>query len=397
MSDDGSETAEQVAVTDLSNPEVVTKYKTAADISNKAMAAVIELAKDGAKVYDLCKAGDALINKEVANIYKGKQVEKGVAFPTCVSVNSIVGHFSPNVEDTTTLKDGDVVKIDLGCHIDGYIATQASTVVVQAGTEPIKGRAADAIAAARTAFDAAVRLIRPGKKISDVAGPLQKIAEAYGCNMVEGVMSHEVKQYVIDSSKCILNKPSPENKVEDAEFEENEVYAIDIVVSTGEGKPKVLDEKETTVYKRAIEVAYQLKIQASRAVFSVVNSKFATMPFTMRALLDEAATSKTDLRASQLKLGLIECLNHGLLHPYPVLHEKSGELVTQIKGTVLLMPNGSSIVTTAVRQPVESEKKVEDADILALLATPVSAKSAKKKKNKDKKDAAPAAVEAPAA
>ena len=127
----------------------------------------------------------------------------------------------------------------MGCHIDGFIATQASTVVVQASAEPIKGRAADAIAAARTAFDAAVRLIRPGKKISDVAGPLQKIAEAYGCNMVEGVMSHEVKQWVIDSSKCILNKPSPENKVEDAEFEENEVYAIDIVVSTGEGKPKV--------------------------------------------------------------------------------------------------------------------------------------------------------------
>ncbi len=101
------------------------------------------------------------------------------------------------------------------------------------------GRAADVIAAARTAFDAAVRLIRPGKRIADVAGPLQKVAEAYGCNMVEGVMSHEMKQFVIDGSKCILNKPTPEQKVEDAEFEENEVYAIDIVVSTGEGKPRV--------------------------------------------------------------------------------------------------------------------------------------------------------------
>lgn len=52
-------------------------------------------------------------------------------------------------------------------------------------------------------------------------------------------MSHEMKQFVIDGNKCVLNKPTPEAKVEDTEFEENEVYAIDIVVSTGEGKPKV--------------------------------------------------------------------------------------------------------------------------------------------------------------
>ncbi|KAG2432330.1 hypothetical protein HYH02_013050 [Chlamydomonas schloesseri] len=379
MSDDGSIEHQEP---NLSVPEVVTKYKAAADICNRALLAVIEAAKDGAKVVDLCRLGDQFINKECANIYKGKEIEKGVAFPTCVSANSIVGHFSPNSEDATALKNGDVVKIDMGCHIDGFIATQATTIVV--GDAAISGKAADVIAAARTAFDAAVRLIRPGKHIADVSAPLQKVAESFGCNLVEGVMSHEMKQFVIDGSKCILNKPTPDQKVEDAEFEENEVYAVDIVVSSGEGKPRVLDEKETTVYKRALEVAYQLKMQASRAVFSLVNSAFATMPFTLRALLDEAAAQKTELKASQLKLGLVECLNHGLLHPYPVLHEKPGEVVAQIKGTVLLMPNGSSIITSAPRQPVTTEKKVEDKEILDLLATPISAKSAKKKKNKDK-------------
>ena len=88
----------------------------------------------------------------------------------------------------------------------------------------------------------------------------QTIAEAYGCNVVEGVMTHQMKQFVIDGNKCVLNKPNPETKVEDGEFEENEVYAIDIVLSTGEGKPKVQDEKATTVYKRALDVEYQLKV-----------------------------------------------------------------------------------------------------------------------------------------
>ena len=123
---------------------------------------------------------------------------------------------------------------DLGCHIDGFIASLAQTVVVQATFDtPIKGRTADVILAARTAYDAAVRLIRPGKRVADVAPVLQKIVEAYGCTLVEGVMSHQMKQFVIDGNKCVLNKPTPEHKVEDGEFEENEVYAVDIVVSSG--------------------------------------------------------------------------------------------------------------------------------------------------------------------
>lgn len=80
-----------------------------------------------------------------------------------------------------------------------------------------------------------------------VAPTLQKIVEAYGCNLVEGVFSHEMKQFVIDGNKCVLNKPTPEAKVAEDTFEENEVYAVDIVVSTGEGKTRLMDEKETTV------------------------------------------------------------------------------------------------------------------------------------------------------
>ena len=80
-----------------------------------------------------------------------------------------------------------------------------------------------------------------------VAPVLQSIVEAYDCNLVEGVFTHEIKQFVIDGNKCVLNKPSPEAKVAEGTFEENEVYAVDIVVSTGEGKTRIIDEKETTV------------------------------------------------------------------------------------------------------------------------------------------------------
>lgn len=369
---------------DLSDDKVVTKYKAAAEICNKAIAAVVAAAKDGAKIVDLCRAGDDVITKECANIFKGKQIEKGVAFPTCVSPNAVVGHFSPLGDNPATIKNGDLVKIDLGCHIDGFIATQATTILL--GADTVTGREADLLEAARTAFNAALRLIKPGKRIADVAPKLAACVEPFGVNLVEGVMSHQMKQFIIDGNKAVLNRPSPEQRVEDGEFEPNEVYAVDIVVSTGEGKPRMLDEKETTVYKRALDVAYSLKMKASRAAFSEINRRFPTMPFTVRAIADgdgheASADAKQELSGGQLKLGLVECLTHGLLHPYPVLHEKQGELVAQIKGTVLLMPNGSDKVTSAPEQPAQSDKKVEDPELLALLASSLKprAKSGKKK------------------
>ena len=65
-----------------------------------------------------------------------------------------------------------------------------------------------------------------------VSKTLQQIAEAYGTSLVEGVLSHQLKQFVIDGNKCVLNKPTPEHRAEDGEFEENEVWGIDILVST---------------------------------------------------------------------------------------------------------------------------------------------------------------------
>jgi methionine aminopeptidase len=106
-----------------------------------------------------------------------------------------------------------------------------------------------------------MRMMKPGMKASDIAPILEKIGAAYDVKPVEGVLSHQMKRFVIDGNKVILNKPSPECKVEEAVFQENEVYALDIAYSTGEGKPKVIDEKETNVYKRALDKEYHLKMK----------------------------------------------------------------------------------------------------------------------------------------
>ncbi|KAH1155337.1 hypothetical protein GYH30_050592 [Glycine max] len=310
MSDDEREEKEL----DLSSAEVVTKYKTAAEIVNKALKLVISECKPKAKIVDICEKGDSYIREQTGNVYKNvkRKIERGVAFPTCLSVNNVVCHFSPLASDEAVLEEGDILKIDMACHIDGFIAVVAHTHVLQEG--PVTGRAADVIAAANTAAEVALRLVRPGKKNKDVSDAIQKVAAAYDCKIVEGVLSHQMKQFVIDGNKVVLSLSNPDTRVDEAEFEENEVYAIDIVTSTGDGKPKLLDEKQTTIYKRAVDKSYHLKMKASRFIFSEISQKFPIMPFSARALEEKRA-----------RLGLVECVNHELLQPYPVLHEKPGK------------------------------------------------------------------------
>ncbi|XP_022747568.1 ERBB-3 BINDING PROTEIN 1-like isoform X1 [Durio zibethinus] len=372
MSDDEREEKEL----DLTSPEVVTKYKSAAEIVNKALQLVVKECKPKAKIVDICEKGDVFIREQTSNMYKNvkRKIERGVAFPTCLSVNNTVCHFSPLASDTSELEEGDMVKIDMGCHIDGFIAVVAHTHVIQDG--PVTGRQADVVAAANTAAEVALRLVRPGKKNKDVTDAIQKVAAAYDCKIVEGVLSHQLKQFVIDGNKVILSVSNPDAKVDDVEFEENEVYAVDIVASTGEGKPKLLDEKQTTIYKRAVDKNYHLKMKTSRFIFSEINQRFPILPFTARALEEKRA-----------RLGLVECVNHDLLQPYPVLHEKPGDYVAHIKFTVLLMPNGSDRITSHPLQELQPTKVIDDPEVKAWLA--LGTKTKKKgggKKKKGKKD-----------
>ena len=373
---------------DLTDTSVVTKYKAAAEIANKALAQVVLECVPGSKLIDLCQKGDSIIEEQCALVYNkgktGEKIEKGVAFPTCISINNVVCHYSPLQDDETTIHEEDVVKVDLGCHIDGWIAVCAHTIIVTSAsmspeaTTLSSSKKGDVLKAAAVGLEAAMRKLRPGNKCSEVTDILQRVAESYGVKLVEGVLTHQMKRFIIDGNKVVLSVPGPEIRVEDSEFEEHEVYAVDVVMSSGSGTPKVVDEKETTIYKRALDQEYSLKLKASRAIFSEINKKYPAMPFTAREI-------GKDKPASQARLGLVECLNHDLLHPYPVLHEKQGDSVAHFKATVLLMPSGVDRITTHAVQSIESTCSLDD-DIEELLKTDLKPPKKKKNKKKKKKD-----------
>jgi len=221
--------------------------------------------------------------------------------------------------------------------------------------------------------------MRPGNKNTLLTETILKVAEAYGVNSVQGVLMHNMKPFVIDGNKCIINKAEPDQNVAEIEFEPYEVYGIDIAMSTGKGKPIERDSR-TTVFKRAIDEKYKLKMKASRYVLSEVDKVFPALPFSTSLL--------SDIR--QAKLGMKECVEHSLLQPYPVLYEKEGDHVAHVKFTVTVMPNSTTRITNPpvdIDQLVQSDKTLPE-DLQKVLddaAAAAEAKASKKKKKKKKK------------
>jgi len=354
---------------------VVTKYKVAAEITNKILKELVEGCTAGASLRDLCMKGDTRMLEETAKCFKkDKKLKKGIAFPTCISVNNTICHYSPLVsEPDVTIQDGDVVKLDFGCHLDGFVAVVAHTVVVGASAEnPVTGRKADALMAAHLASEAALRLLKPGHETYEVTETITKIAEEFKCKPVEGMLSHQLEKDRIDGDKTIIQNPSEAQRREHEkfDFEMHEVYAMDVLVSTGEGVGKEKDVK-VTIYKKT-ENTYMLKMKTSREFFHKISNTVGTMPFNIRSMDDER----------KAKLGALECVSHRLIEPFQVLQEKAGEYVAQFKYTVLLMPNGPMKITGFPFDEalVKSEHSVQDVEIQTLLKSSIKLKEKKKKK-----------------
>jgi curved DNA binding protein len=359
----------------VEEPAILDKYKAAASITDACLAKAVELCVPGADIHTVCQTIDEMIEEQCKKTYaskKAKNIEKGIAFPTCISVNQLMGHYSPLSDESSQLADGDIAKIMLGAHIDGYSANAATTMAV--GTGKITGRKADAVLACWNAFQGAQRKIAAAATNREVSAVIQKIAEEFKCNAVEGALSHKVKKHLIDGNDCIINKATPGYDAAEFEFAPGDVIGLDIYVSSGEGKPREA-EMRCTVFKRELDQVYNLKMKASRAFFVEVNKRFPTLPFAVRSMTDQTGA----------KVAIRECTNHNMLMPYPVLTETAGEFVAQFKCTIVVQPRSTAVIAGAMaldQSRFESEHSVQTEELKTLLAQPLWKKEKAKKEKK---------------
>ncbi|KAB5558212.1 peptidase M24, structural domain-containing protein [Coniochaeta sp. 2T2.1] len=395
-----SKATEEVVDHSLNNPDTLTKYKTAAQISEKVLAEVSKLCVPGAKIVDICEKGDKLIEEEVAKVYRGKKITKGFANPTTISPSSFVTPYTPLKTDETEaaveIQADEPIKIQLGAQIDGFGSVVCDTILAkgESSEDVVSGRPADLILATHYANELLLRLMLPPgllasgteeekAKAASAKAPsqskinslLDKVAKSYECNLVESTTSWLFERNEIEGKKKIVLSPGDGGKGEGTP-EVGEVWGVEMGITTGSGKIKQL-ENRTTLHRRTA-TNYGLKRPTSRKILSEVVKKFGTFPFSLRQLEDER----------DAKSGVVECVRGNVFRQYEVVGEKDAAPVARLLTTVAITKNG---ITKLGGPPAldlskfKSDKKITDEEILKILEQPLSRNTGSKSKNKKKK------------
>ncbi|KAJ9667897.1 hypothetical protein H2201_002083 [Coniosporium apollinis] len=385
----------------LNNPDTLTKYKQAAQISHKALEFVTGLCIEGAKIVDICERGDKFLEDEIAKVYKGKKISKGFGHPTTVSPTSYVTPYTPLKTDAeeaaVELKPAEVIKIQLGAQIDGFCAIVCDTIVIPSEkneNDKHPGREAELLLATHWANELLLRLMLPPGTLvtgtddeknkaaaqkpytqAKINQLLEKVVKSYDCSLVENTTCWLFDRNEIEGKKKLILAPGEGVKGEGLP-EIGEVWGVEMGVSLGTGKVKTLNNRPTL--HRRTTTTYGLKRPSSRATLSEVVKKFGTFPFSLRQLEDERAA----------KVGVVECVRGNVLRQYEVVGDKDNAPVARLFSTVSITKNGITRLAAPPSPDLEqykTDKKITDEEVLKILEQPIAKNTGAKSKNKKKK------------
>ena len=190
------------------------KYLKAGEISIEVKALLREKAKVGASVLELCEIGEAKITE-----LGGKW-----AFPLNISINNIAAHYSAPPEDDLRIQKGDIVKIDCGVHIDGYVADTAFTV-------SFADDHGDLIKASEEATKAAIDMIRPGITTDRLGEEIESIIKSYDYRPIRELTGHQLDQNLLHGPITIPNISGTKG----IKLEEGQAFAVETFATSGTG------------------------------------------------------------------------------------------------------------------------------------------------------------------
>ena len=272
--------------------------------------------------------GKNLIKKGVFLVEVVDKVEEKIfslggkpAFPAQVSCNQIAAHYCPEQDDKTIFSD-QVVSLDVGVHINGYIADNAVTV-------DLSGKHEDLVKASREALENAVKKIKPGISLAEIGRTIQETIQKYNFSPVRNLSGHGLAQYTQHTKPNIPNFENNDN----SKIKEGMVFAVEPFASTGAG---IVEEAGIpTVF--SLEKIKPVRSPITREVLKELEN-YENLPFTSRWL-----TKKFGART---KIALRELEQLGIIHSYPPLVDRNKGLVSQAEHTVLVDDDGKVIVTT---------------------------------------------------
>ena len=290
-------------------------YLKAGQIAGRALNYGAKLAKPGVSVRDL-------LNKIEEKIIS---LGAGLAFPPQASLNTFAAHVCPTEDDDIILKEGDVIKIDVGAEYEGFIGDTARTVYLGNDPEIIK-----LVDASKKALEEAMKLLKPGCKVGGIGKKINETITSLGFNPIRNLSGHGLGVYEFHDAPTIPNFDNGDESV----LEENEMIAIEPFATNGVGLVK--GSGEATVFNK-----YDSK--GTRNPFAREALKFIDqledLPFSKSFLEKKIGKPKTRVALNELK-------KLEIIQEHPPLEERSGGIVSQYEHSFLI--GEKTIITTMV-------------------------------------------------
>lgn len=269
-----------------------------------------------AEAADMIRVGNSLL--EVAEFVEKKTIELGgrPAFPCNISRNQEAAHATPKAGNKGVFGK-DMVKLDLGVHVDGYIADSAITVDLSGNSDIVK--------ASEEALAAAIDFMKPGVSTGEIGAVIEESIRSYGLNPITNLSGHGLSQYEAHDDPTVPNKRVEGGVI----LREGDVFALEPFATDGTGLVHEGSWSE---------------------IYSVVKKKPVRMPVVRNVLKQaeeykELPFAKRWLNSEKLDFSLIQLEKAGVIHSYPVLIEKAGGLVSQAEHTVIITQDGCEVTT----------------------------------------------------
>ncbi|MBF4469654.1 MAG: type II methionyl aminopeptidase [Methanobrevibacter arboriphilus] len=305
---------------------MIESYEKAGKIVSQVRKDAIKIIKDDLPILDLVEFVENEIEKAGA----------GIAFPCNVSVNEMTAHYTSPFNDKTKISTGDLVKLDLGAHIDGYIADSAITVMVpgkdleEKYDDDIINKNKEMIESSDAGLEAAINTVKPGVEIGKIGKAVQEAINSYGFNPVSNLTGHSLEQWNLHSG---LSIPSVDDK-STTKLKEGDVIAIEPFATDGVGW--VTDTPNTYIFRYLKDKPFRMA--HTTKVLSEIKTNYNTLPFSIRWLTEKFNPNRLNSSMRQLSQAMA-------IYPYPALKEKTNCWVSQSEHTVIVEGDSCTITT----------------------------------------------------
>jgi methionyl aminopeptidase len=248
------------------------------------------------------------------------------AFPVNVSLNEIAAHYTAEPQDQTKVKDTDVLKIDLGVHIEGYIADTAVTISYNSKYDHL-------VNIAEITLSEAIKTVKVNTKSSEIGKTIENTIIHNGLKPIQNLSGHSLDQYIVHAGRSI-----PNIKTLGSSFSlvNDQAYAIEPFVTTRDGLGIVYEGKIKNIF--SLISRKPTKDKDLDAFITYLWNRYKTLPFAIRWLVK-------DHEESNLRDMIDHLIKKKNIRSYPILVEGNDKVVSQAEHTFFITNDSSYIIT----------------------------------------------------